>query len=114
VANSNTVISNPQLVAGNVPGVTAGTMTGFVAPSPLPIATPPQTPRSAASSVSGAVPGLTAHLPSAGVKRESEETKVAVSAEAKPDTPQEDSMDADAHVSKKRRVAPTLVSGLEK
>jgi hypothetical protein len=53
-------------------------------------------------------------LPSAGVKRESEETKVAVSAEVKPDTPQEDSTDADAHVSKKRRVAPTLVSGLEK
>ncbi|KAH8816371.1 WD40-repeat-containing domain protein [Xylogone sp. PMI_703] len=81
----NTIISNPPLVSGSLPSISAtpssSNSTGFV--SGVPINTPPQTPRSTASSVSAA-----------GVKREASESE-------KEDGGQE---------KKRRRVAPTLVS----
>lgn len=76
-----TVISNPPLVGGTLPGVVAGT-TGLGFVSGVPLTTPPQTPRSTTSSVSG-------------VKRDASESE------------REDS----GHEKKKRRIAPTLVKG---
>ncbi|KAG0645558.1 putative WD repeat-containing [Hyphodiscus hymeniophilus] len=74
-----TIISNPPLVGGTIPGVTASNVgLGFV--SGVPMSTPPQTPRSATSSVSG-------------VKRDASESE------------KEDG----AHEKKKRRIAPSLV-----
>lgn len=76
---AGTIISNPPLVAGTIPGVTAGNVgAGFV--SGVPMTTPPQTPRSATSSVSG-------------VKRDASESE------------KEDG----GHEKKKRRIAPSLV-----
>lgn len=76
-AAPGTVISNPTLVGGSLPGVVAGGA-GFV--SGVPMTTPPQTPRSTTSSVSG-------------VKRDASESE-------KEDNGQE---------KKKRRIAPTLL-----
>jgi chromatin assembly factor 1 subunit B len=75
-----TVISNPPLVGGTLPGVVAGT-TGLGFVSGVPLTTPPQTPRSTTSSVSG-------------IKRDASESE------------REDG----GHEKKKRRIAPTLVS----
>lgn len=73
---TNTIISNPTLVGGSLPGPVAGTAgLGF-----LPMNTPPQTPRSTTSSVSG-------------MKRDASESE-------QEDVGQE---------KKKRRIAPTLV-----
>lgn len=75
------VVNNPPLVSGNLPSVMAGsTGLGFV--TGIPMTTPPQTPRSTTSSMSG-------------IKREASESE-------KEDGGRE---------RKKRRVAPTLVSG---
>jgi chromatin assembly factor 1 subunit B len=76
---ASTIISNPPLVAGSIPGISAGNVgLGFV--SGVPMTTPPQTPRSTTSSVSG-------------VKRDASESE------------KEDG----GHERKKRRIAPTLV-----
>ncbi|RFU32580.1 hypothetical protein B7463_g3760, partial [Scytalidium lignicola] len=81
----NTIISNPPLVSGSLPSISATSnsnpSTGFV--SSMPITTPPQTPRSTASSVSGI-----------GMKREASEGE-------RDDSTQE---------KKRRRIAPTLVN----
>jgi chromatin assembly factor 1 subunit B len=74
-----TVISNPTLLAGSISGVAAGNALGFI--PTIPMTTPPQTPRSTTSSVSG-------------VKREAGESE---KEDAGPEK-------------KKRRVAPTLVT----
>ena len=75
-----TIISNPLLVGGGaVPGISASS-SGFV--SGMPMTTPPQTPRSTTSSVSG-------------MKRDASESE------------KEDA----GHEKKKRRLAPTLIGG---
>jgi chromatin assembly factor 1 subunit B len=81
---AGTILSNPPLVAGSIPGITAGSVgnVGLGLVSGVPITTPPQTPRSTTSSVSG-------------VKRDASESE-------KEDV---------GHEKKKRRIAPTLVSG---
>ena len=76
---AGTIISNPTLVSGTIPGVTAVGL-GFV--SGVPMTTPPQTPRSATSSVSG-------------MKRDASESE----------------KEEGGHEKKKRRIAPTLVGG---
>lgn len=90
-AQPSTIISNPPLVSGSVPGVTASasgssfSAAAGVLAGKAGVATPPQTPRSTASSVSG-------------LKRdasESEKEDVA-SGQSQP---------------KKRRIAPTPVEG---
>lgn len=73
------IISNPTLVPGTLPAPTAGAGAGFL--SNIPMATPPQTPRSTSGSVSG--------VKRAGDASESERE--------------------DGGEKKKRRVAPTLV-----
>ena len=78
---AGTIISNPPLVGGTIPGVAAGNV-GLGFGSGVPMSTPPQTPRSTTSSVSG-------------VKRDASESE------------KEDS----SHEKKKRRIAPTLVNG---
>jgi chromatin assembly factor 1 subunit B len=78
--------SNPSLITGNVPSITA---TGSSMSSVMPLTTPPQTPHSATSSVSGV----------AGIKRET-----LASSESEKDEKREEG------VKKKRRIAPTLVS----
>jgi chromatin assembly factor 1 subunit B len=78
---AGTIISNPPLVSGSLPGIVQGNVgLGF-----MPMTTPPQTPRSTTSSVSG-------------VKRDASESE-------KEDV---------GHERKKRRIAPTLVNGGEK
>lgn len=72
------VISNPPLVGGTVSGITAGSFM-----SGMPMTTPPQTPRSTASSVSG-------------LKRDLSESE---------------REERDGGDRKKRRIAPTPVSG---
>jgi len=79
-AAAGAIISNPPLVSGALPSIAAGNI-GFVAG--VPMTTPPQTPRSTTSSVSG-------------VKRETSESE------------REDTGD---HEKKRRRIAPTLVGG---
>lgn len=81
---SATVISNPPLVAGSMPSITA-TTSNFA--SGMSMTTPPQTPRSTASSVSG-------------VKRDAG----AASESEREDGP------GQGNPSKKRRIAPTLVT----
>ena len=77
---AGTIISNPPLVGGGqVPGISASNM-GFI--SGVPMTTPPQTPRSTTSSVSG-------------IKRDASESE------------KEDG----GHEKKRRRIAPTLVGG---
>lgn len=78
-----TVISNPPLVGGTLPGVMAGT-SGLGFATAVPMTTPPQTPRSAASSVGG--------VKRAGDASESEREE-------------------GGNEKKKRRIAPTLVGG---
>jgi chromatin assembly factor 1 subunit B len=78
-AAPGTIISNPPLVGGSLPGVVAGaTGLGFV--SGVPMTTPPQTPRSTTSSISG-------------IKRDASES------EKEDNGPEK----------KKRRIAPTLL-----
>jgi chromatin assembly factor 1 subunit B len=89
-SSSFPVISNPPLVAGNIPPITASassTVASFVG---LSMTTPPQTPRSTASSVTGAPVG------GGGLKRGESESQ---DGEGQP-------------VAKKRRIAPTLVGDL--
>lgn len=102
---NTTVISNPPLVAGNMPGVTAGS---FVAPSPLNMTTPPQTPRSTASSVTG-VPGSTGVAKRDAAAAGDEEATKESENVGQHTTPTDGT-----HVSKKRRIAPTLVGDLNK
>lgn len=71
------MISNPTLVGGSLPGIAAG-YTG------MPMTTPPQTPRSTTSSVSG-------------VKRDASESE------------KEDGNSTAGGEKKRRRIAPTLV-----
>ncbi|CAG8977040.1 hypothetical protein HYALB_00012152 [Hymenoscyphus albidus] len=71
-----TIISNPPLVGGTISGITAGSFT-----SGMPMTTPPQTPRSTASFVSG-------------IKRDASESEREEGGEKK-----------------KRRIAPTPVNG---
>jgi chromatin assembly factor 1 subunit B len=78
-SNTTNVISNPTLVAGSVPSITAAT-SSFA--TTLSMTTPPETPRSTASSVSG-------------VKRDASESEKEDIGQAQP--------------IKKRRIAPTLV-----
>jgi len=76
---TNKILSNPPLVAGTIPGVSAGNIgSGFV--SVVPMTATPQTQSSAAKFVSGA-------------KRDASESE------------KEDG----GHETKKRRIAPTLV-----
>jgi chromatin assembly factor 1 subunit B len=77
-----TVISNPPLVGGTLPGVVAGT-TGLGFITGVPMTTPPQTPRSTTSSVSG-------------VKRAAGDAS-------------ESEREDGGNEKKKRRIAPTLV-----
>jgi len=77
---AGTIISNPPLVAGSLPGIVAGN-TGLGFMSSIPMTTPPQTPRSTTSSVGG-------------VKRDASESEREDGGQDK----------------KKRRIAPTLVS----
>lgn len=86
---SGTVISNPQLVSGSVPGVTASVsgsvgITGSGKAGVAGVSTPPETPRSTASSI-------------AGNKRDASGVSES-----------EDNSDGKA---KKRRIAPTPVDG---
>ncbi|KAG9243284.1 WD40-repeat-containing domain protein [Calycina marina] len=76
VNGSGTIVSNPTLVGGSVSGPVAGT-SGL---GLLPMSTPPETPRSAASSISG-------------VKRDASESE----------------QDEGSQEKKKRRIAPTPV-----
>lgn len=80
---SGTVISNPTLIAGAVPSITA-TGSSSSALGNRGVATPPQTPRSAASSVGG-------------IKRDASESE------------KEDNLTGAHAQAKKRRIAPTLV-----
>ena len=79
-SSTTSILSNPTLLAGSVPSITAAT-SSFTT---LPMTTPPETPRSTASSVSG-------------VKRDASESE-------KEDVGQTQPI-------KKRRIAPTLVGG---
>jgi chromatin assembly factor 1 subunit B len=83
-SGTGVVISNPPLVSGSLPGIaqTPGTGTGLSFMTGMPMTTPPQTPRSATSSVSG-------------VKRDASESE------------KEDG--AVGGEKKRRRIAPTLV-----
>jgi chromatin assembly factor 1 subunit B len=81
---AGTVISNPTLMGGTIPGISAGNV-GLGLVSGVPMNTPPQTPRSTTSSVSG-------------VKRDASESE-------REDGGQE---------KKKRRIAPTLVGAENK
>ncbi|RDW75858.1 WD40 repeat-like protein [Coleophoma crateriformis] len=83
--SQTTVISNPTLVTSSVPSITASN--GLV--GGLPISTPPQTPRSTASSVSG-------------VKRD---------ASGLSESEREDGGGEKPGEKKRRRIAPTLVGG---
>ena len=91
-----------------MPGMTAGS---FVAPSPLNMATPPQTPRSAASSVSGAP------FPASGVKRDvsvvSEDETAREGERGEMDGEGEDAVEG-GQPRKRRRIAPTFVGHLSK
>lgn len=80
---TGTVISNPTLVSGSLPTIAAGHVS-FI--SGMPMTTPPQTPRSTTSSVSG-------------VKRDASESE------------KEDG--SQGGEKKRRRIAPTLVGGTE-
>ncbi|KAI9743582.1 MAG: hypothetical protein M1818_002897 [Claussenomyces sp. TS43310] len=84
VSNATTIISNPSLVTGSVPSITAASSSFS---NNLSITTPPQTPRSTASSVSGT-----------GVKRDASESERETDRQGR---------------EKKRRIAPTLVSSSE-
>ncbi|KAK2742525.1 hypothetical protein FQN55_007811 [Onygenales sp. PD_40] len=104
VTPSSGVINNPTPTLGSVPSVTATNS----APAPgLPLSTPPQTPmsgisHSATSSVSGSVLGKR----DLGAVSESERDE---SKGKNEDKPQE--AETAPPVVKKRRVAPTLISG---
>lgn len=77
---TGTVISNPTLVGSSVPGIAAaGSSNTGLGAGFIPMSTPPQTPRSTTSSVSG-------------VKREASESEK-----------------EDGGERKRRRIAPTLV-----
>ncbi|KAL3418597.1 WD repeat-containing protein C26H5.03 [Phlyctema vagabunda] len=80
----HSIISNPTLVAGNIPALTAGN--GLL--GAMPMNTPPQTPHSAASSVSGV------KRDAAGLSESEREDSVAGSQSGD---------------KKRRRIAPTLV-----
>jgi hypothetical protein len=69
--------------------------------------TPPQTPRSAASSVSGAV-ATSGVKRDAGAASEDETAKEAGVSEAKEAT------EGGRHVAKKRKIAPTLIGELNR
>jgi hypothetical protein len=87
---NTTVISNPTLVSGNMQGIGAANSTvGFV--SGVPLTTPPQTPRSTASSV-------------AGTKRDAPESDIAED----PLTGKREDREEGGE-KKKRRIAPTPV-----
>lgn len=81
------VVSNPTLITGAVPSITA-TGSSCAIPGVRDVATPPQTPRSAASSVSG-------------IKRDASESE-------KEDT-SSGIQEQNQGQAKKRRIAPTLV-----
>ncbi len=86
-----TVISNPPLVAGNMPSTTVtGSASGFTAP------TPPQTPRSTDGSVGGAGPAPVASFV-ASQKREAGAGEV------------KEEGNGGEHQNKRRRIAPTFV-----
>lgn len=115
--NTGTVISNPPLVAGSMPSITAGSSTtagSFVAPSPLHMTTPPQTPRSAASSVSGMATTTSGIKRDAGVVSEDETGKAGDKTSLKGTASSEAKDTVGVHVAKKRRIAPTLVEGPNK
>lgn len=78
-AARGTIISNPPLVAGNLPTIAAGNVSFMTG---MPMTTPPQTPRSTTSSVSG-------------MKRDASESE------------KEDG--SQGGEKKRRRIAPTLV-----
>lgn len=90
-------LNNPQLVVGSVPSLGAASSkagAAFATATAASAATPPETPRNRASSVASSVAG-TASV--AGTKREAGESdKEEAAVEREP---------------KKRRIAPTLVSG---
>lgn len=104
--STGTVISNPPLVSGSVPGITAGS---FVVPA-VNMTTPPQTPRSAASSVSGAVAG--------GVKRDaggvSEDESARDAAGARDGEGKKEVAGNSGPAPKKRKIAPTLIGELKR
>jgi chromatin assembly factor 1 subunit B len=75
-AQPGTIISNPTLVGGSMPSIAAGNMSFMTG---MPMTTPPQTPRSTTSSVSG-------------IKRDHSESEKEEGGEKK-----------------KRRIAPTLM-----
>lgn len=95
VPGTGTVISNPPLVAGSMPSMTAGQGGSFAAPSPLSITTPPQTPMSQEGSQAGGATVTMGKVPESA-KRESQD-------KAEGGQP-----------SKRRRIAPTLVGDLAK
>lgn len=99
-------MSNPPLVSGSVPGITAGS---FAVPG-VNMTTPPQTPRSAASSVSGAVAG--------GVKRDaggvSEDESAKEAAGAKDGAGKKEAVADGGPAPKKRKIAPTLIGELKR
>ena len=94
-----TVINNPTPTLGSVPLVTAANP---VQPPPLPFSSPPQTPMSVVSqsSVSGSALGKRDSLPASESDREETKDKNLSQSAAQQQQPQ----------SKKRRVAPTLIS----
>ncbi|OJD22784.1 hypothetical protein ACJ73_05869 [Blastomyces percursus] len=113
-SNSNsTVINNPTPTLGSVPSVTATNS----APLPLqqaglPLSTPPQTPMSGVShsatiSVSGSVLGKR----ELGTVSESERDEIRESGKHSSGADVEGEVTATAPAVKKRRVAPTLISG---
>lgn len=93
-------------MSGSVPGITAGS---FVVPA-VNMTTPPQTPRSAASSVSGAVAG--------GVKRDaggvSEDESTRDAAGARDGEGKKEVAGGSGPAPKKRKIAPTLIGELKR
>jgi chromatin assembly factor 1 subunit B len=84
----NAIISNPPLVSGNIPGIAQGNVSFMTG---IPMTTPPQTPRSTASSVVGG-------------KRDRDASES--------EREGEDGVRGGENAKKKRRIAPTLVGGM--
>lgn len=86
---ASTIISNPTLVSGNLPGISAANpiMAGFL--NSMPMTTPPETPRSTTSSV-------------VGNKREAPEPDHDDADKPKPD-------ESSGGEKKRRRIAPTTL-----
>jgi len=91
-ASQTGVLSNPPLIAGQVPSIAAATSSKVVG---IPITTPPETPR-ASFTGSSTTAAPAAAVPASGTKRE---------------TAEGETEEGSGNPPKRRRVAPTLVSG---